>query len=51
MLWSESPEPTDYYYTHTGTWSGFWLLDSAGSRIVAGQYSEALADYLLNSLF
>ncbi len=51
MLWSESSQPTDYYRTYTGTWSGFWLLDSAGSRVVAGRYGEALVDYLLNLLF
>ena len=51
MLWSESREPTNYYYTHTGTWSGFWLLDSTGSRLRNGHYSDGLVEYLLDLLF
>ena len=51
MLWSESSRPTDYYYTYTGTWSGFWLLDATGDRIVPGHYSDALVGELLDRLF
>ena len=51
MLWSESQAPTNYYYTYTGTWSGFWLLDPGGSRLRNGHYSDALVAYLLDELF
>ena len=51
MLWSESREPTNYYYTHTGTWSGFWLLDRTGNRVRNGHYSDGLVEYLLDLLF
>ena len=51
MLWSESREPTSYYFTHTGTWSGFWLLDSTGNRLRNGHYSDGLVEFLLDELF
>ena len=50
MLWSASRLPTSYYHTYTGTWSGFWLLDRTGKRIVAGHYSDALVEFLLVGL-
>ena len=34
MLWSDSPEPTNYYHTRTPMWSSFWLLDSTGKRVI-----------------
>ena len=51
MLWSDSPTPTGYYYTYTGTWSGFWLLDSSGERLRNGHYSDSLVERLLDELF
>ena len=51
MLWSESRVPTNYYYTHTGTWSGFWLLDPSGERLRNGHYSSVLVQHLLDTLF
>ena len=40
MLWSQSNRPTGYY--HAGNrWSGFWLLDRNGNRLVKGLYEDA----------
>ena len=51
MLWNTSTVPTAYYNTRTGTWSGFWLLDATGSRLVSGHYSDAQVESLLDLLF
>ena len=50
MLWSSSQQPTWYYDTNTGTWSGFWLLDRTGERVAAGHYSDAVVEFLLADL-
>ena len=41
MLWSESNRPTGYYHVGLGRWSGFWLLDHNGNRVVKGLYEDA----------
>ena len=40
MLWSESTLPTSHYYAGS-RWSGFWLLDRNGDRVVGGLYENA----------
>ena len=40
MLWSESYQPTSYYYAGP-RWSSFWLLDHSGNRVVSGLYENA----------
>ncbi len=48
MLWSESPQPTDYYQTITGVWSSVWLLDSTGDRVLSvNRFHGAVLEYLL----
>ena len=52
MLWSDSPEATNYYRSRVPSWSSFWLLDSTGERVVGTlQYDSALVNELLNLLF
>lgn len=51
MLWSTSTVPTDYYDTRTGTWSGFWLLDATGDRLLPGHFNQAQVEALLDLLF
>lgn len=51
MLWSASSGPTAYYNTRTGTWSGFWLLDAAGNRLVSGHFNTAQVEALMGALF
>lgn len=41
MLWSQSNRPTGYYHVGLGRWSGFWLLDRNGNRLVKGLYEDA----------
>ena len=42
MLWSESTRPTSHYYDYAWrSWSGFWLLDRNGDRVVSGLYENA----------
>ena len=51
MLWSASPQPTDYYVTLTAVWSGFWLLDITGERILnANRFDSGVAEYFLDRM-
>ncbi|MDE0654442.1 MAG: hypothetical protein OXI26_12410 [bacterium] len=51
MLWNPSRVPTAYYNTQTGSWSGFWMLDASGNRLVPGHFNVAQVEALLDLLF